>query len=107
MTESEFDEYLSMVETAAVMGVGLSVGEIIACFAFGRVLSLMWILINAIQILVILGAIWQIKFPVLLTVTFAELKRISWGEYFDDFEIGEWASEALFGEDVMKNDQDD
>ena len=86
-----------MAASAAAVGVTLSVGEIIACFTFGRFLSLMWILINALQLLVFLGAIWQVRYTRFLTIVFRELKRVSWGEYFDDLEMGKRASELLFG----------
>ena len=79
---------LSLAAAAVSVGVGLSIGEIIACFAFSRVLSLMWILINALQLIVFLG-IWQILYPNFLKVILFELKRVSWGEFFDDIKIGE------------------
>ena len=61
--------------------------EIVACFSMGRLLALMWILINAMQLIVFFG-IWLILFPNLLTIILTELKRATWGEYIDDMEIG-------------------
>ena len=84
-----------MASTAAKIGVTLSFGEIIACFTFGKVLSFMWILINALQLIVFMG-IWQILYPDFLQVALAELRRVSWGEYFDDLEIGRRTSELLW-----------
>lgn len=86
-----------MASTAAKIGVTLSFGEIFACFAFEKVLSFMWILINALQLIVFLG-IWQILYPDFLKVALSELKRVSWGEYFDDLEIGKRISELLWGQ---------
>ena len=86
---------MAMASTAAKLGVTLSFGEIFACFAFGKVLSFMWILINALQLIVFMG-IWQILYPDFLQVVLAELRRVSWGEYFDDLEIGRRTSELLW-----------
>ena len=86
---------MAMASTAAKIGVTLSFGEIFACFAFGRLLSFMWILINALQLIVFMG-IWQILYPDFLKVVLAELRRVSWGEYFDDLEIARRTSELLW-----------
>ena len=85
-----------MAETGAAVGVTLSLGEIIACFASGKMLTFMWILINAVQILVFLG-IWQILYPDFIKVVLSELRRVSWGEYLDDLEIGKRMNESVFG----------
>ena len=85
-----------MAETGAVVGVTLSFGEIIACFVSGKFLTFMWILINAVQILVFLG-IWQILYPDFIKVVLSELRRVSWGEYLDDLEIGRRMNDSVFG----------
>ena len=85
-----------MAETGAAVGVTLSLGEIIACFASGKMLTFMWVLINAVQILVFLG-IWQILYPDFIKVVLSELRRVSWGEYLDDLEIGKRMNESVFG----------
>lgn len=87
-----------MAETGAAVGVTLSLGEIIACFASGKMLTFMWVLINAVQILVFLG-IWQILYPDFIKVVLSELRRVSWGEYLDDLEIGKRMNESVFGSD--------
>ena len=86
------------------VGVGLSIGEVIACFAFSRVLSLMWILINALQLIVFLG-IWQILYPSFLKVVLSELKRVSWGEFFDDIKIGEHV-QKIFSDSEEQEEQE-
>ena len=80
----------------------MSVGEIALCFFFGKFLSFMWILINALQLVVLLG-IWQILYPYFLKVVFNELKRVSWAEYLDDLEIGRRMNELLFGTDDLQD----
>ena len=87
-----------MAETGAAVGVTLSLGEIIACFASGKMLTFMWVLINAVQILVFLG-IWQILYPDFIKIVLSELRRVSWGEYLDDLEIGKRMNESVFGSD--------
>ena len=56
----------------------------------------MWILINAVQILVFLE-IWQILYSDFIKVVLSELRRVSWGEYLDDLEIGRRINESVFG----------
>ena len=86
-----------MAQAASGVGVTLSVGEIIACFFFGEVIASMWILVNALQLLVFFG-IWKILLPELLKVVLTELKRVSWGEYIDDLDVGISISELIWGD---------
>ena len=93
---------MTMAKAGVAIGATLSVGEIALCFFFGKFLSFMWILINALQLVVLLG-IWQILYPDFLKVVFKELKRVSWAEYFDDLEIGRRMNEFLFGTDSQQD----
>ena len=87
-----------MAEAAAAVGVTASAGELILCLFFDEFIAGMWILINALQLVVFLG-IWQILFPHFLKVVLFELKRVSWGEYIEDFEIVQYFNEQIWGSD--------
>ena len=65
-----------MAAKAAAVGVTVSAGEIIFCMLFEEIFASMWILINALQLIVFLG-IWQILLPPLLKIVLFELKRVS------------------------------
>ena len=48
----------------------------------------MWILILTIQFIVIIGAVWQIDYDLNVRIFFYEVKKIVYGEFIDDLEIG-------------------
>ena len=72
MTSEEFVELVKMAETAANIGIGLSIWQIIICLVLSKVINSMWILINAVQFLVYIG-MWQINYPTRIAVLFKEI----------------------------------
>ena len=68
----------------------------------------MWILILTIQFIVIIGAVWQIDYDLNVRIFFYEVKKIVYGEFIDDLEIGSKISN-FFGitlEDDQESEED-
>ena len=66
----------------------------------------MWILINTLQFLVFIGAVWQIDYTRGTQLFLTELKKIVFGEFVDDLKIGEKISDALNISDKDKSEDD-
>ena len=86
MTKQDYEALMAMAGNAAVIGVGLSIWQIIMCFFLRKAISSMWILINTVQFIVYMS-LWQINYEPVLRVFFRELKRIVLAEFFDDLAI--------------------
>jgi len=52
MTLSAYEEMMEMAKTAGTIGMGLSIWQIIMCFALGKAINQMWILILTVQFIV-------------------------------------------------------
>lgn len=76
------------------------------CFALGKVINSMWILILTVQFIVYMS-LWQIEYTPLLTVFFKELKRIVLAEFFDDIPIGSWFADILGMPSAGEGEADD
>ena len=61
--------------------------EIILCFIAGEALSSMWILINALQFIVVIST-WNINIPIRVMMFFNVLNRVVQGEFIDDLQFG-------------------
>ena len=48
MTKADYEALMEMASNAVVIGVGLSIWQIIMCFALGKAINSMWILINTV-----------------------------------------------------------
>ena len=103
MTKEDYETLLAMASNAAVIGVGLSIWQIIMCFVLGKAISSMWILINTVQFIVYMS-LWQINYERVLRIFFRELKRIVLAEFFDDLAIGKKLKEAI---GISKDDDEE
>ena len=61
--------------------------EIITCFIAGEALTSMWILINALQFIVVIST-WNINIPIRVMMFFNVLNRVVQGEFIDDLQFG-------------------
>ena len=68
--------------------------EIIICFIAGEALNSMWVLINALQFIVVIST-WNINIPIGVMMFFNVLNRVVQGEFIDDLQIGQKIAEVL------------
>jgi len=54
-TAAQFEKLVEMGETAASVGLTFSIWELVICFALGKALHSMWVLINCMQFFVYLS----------------------------------------------------
>lgn len=76
------------------IGSSLIVWQILLFFVLGKALNSMWILINALQIIVFQG-MWGIGFTPLIKNLLKMLRSIAFGEYIEDLAIGDSISDML------------
>ena len=87
MTKGEFLELTAQAEKAAQVSLVIALIEVMIIFVFKKVLFSMWVLILILQFFVYI-AVWQVRYPKILTFIFFELKKIALGEFMDDIDIG-------------------
>ena len=75
-----------MAETAADVGVGISIWQVCVLMLLGKALKSLWIMINCLQFLVFIS-MWQVTYPTRVRISLSELKRIALGEFLDDFDM--------------------
>ena len=86
-SKEKFQEWLDVAETAANAGTAVVIIEIIICFIAGEALGSMWILVNALQFIVVIST-WNINVPIRAMMFFNVLNRVVQGEFIDDLQIG-------------------
>ena len=66
----------------------------------------MWVLMNSCQFIVYIS-MWQFSIPIIAKLFFEQLKRVAFGEFIDDLEVGDKVCEALGLYDNEDNDSED
>ena len=94
MTEAELAQYVEMQAKAAIVGASVAVWEIIMCFALGKALNQMWILLGIIQFYVYIG-VWRLDLTNIMQIILKEFKRVALGEFMDDLDISTKAMDLL------------
>ena len=88
---------------AANIGVAISFWQVILFLSLGKALKAMWSLLLASQFIVYISQ-WQIKYSTNLRVILKELRRISFGEFLDDFDFTTKVT-SFFGIESDKGDE--
>lgn len=101
MTKDEFLDLTVQAEKAAQVSLVITFIEVLIIFVFKKVLFSMWVLILILQFFVYI-AVWQVRYPKLLTFIFYELKKIALGEFMDDIDFGGTVLQT-FGIDYSKS----
>ena len=68
--------------------------EITICFIAGEALASMWILVNALQFIVVIST-WNVNVPIRAMMFFNVLNRVVQGEFIDDLQIGVKIAESF------------
>ena len=65
----------------------MTILELVACLSVKQVLFANWILITSLQVFVYIND-WNVLYPKNLQALMKELRRITLGEFIDDFKAG-------------------
>ena len=84
MTKTELKDFEELLDTAASGGTTITIIELIACLSVKQVLFANWILITSLQFYVYIND-WNVLYPKDLQALMKEFRRITLGEFFDDF----------------------
>ena len=94
-TVAEFAKLVEQFETAAKVGVSVTLIEIILIFSAKNIIFSMWTLVLTLQFFVFIAK-WQISYPHRVRFILHEFRRMVLGEFLDDFDFGKEVS-SFFG----------
>ena len=91
-----------LATAVAKIGMTISFWQVVLFLSIGKALKAMWSLLFAIQFVIYVSQ-WQIKFYNDLRIILREMQRIAFGEFLDDFDFMNEATN-FFGIDSTKDD---
>ena len=94
MSEIDFELLVETAESAAKVGLAVTIWQLLMFFSLKKALTSMFSLINSLQFVVTM-LLWQITLQATVRVVLHQLKKVVLGEFVDDLDIGAYVNEAL------------